>query len=113
MLHGRRAVMPLKTCHCGRVYHARWRNTPPLCPACVLAAVVCPACWRVTRVSDDPHQLSLFSDAVMARRGAYVDVAELLRDHFANALPLDLERISVPEWPERPSNAERTRYPYH
>lgn len=58
-------------------------------------------------------QFTLFAPAEMARRGVYTSVAALLRDHFANRLPLDLEGVSVPEWPAGASNAERIRYPFH
>lgn len=106
--------MPLKRCqHCGVEYFGRWRNTPAVCPACVLAVVVCPACWRVERVEDDPAQLALFPAAEMTRRGVFASVAELVREHFATRLPLDLERVNIPEWPGRASNAERARYPFH
>lgn len=73
---------------------------------------MCPGCWTVKRIEPDPAQLALFSPAELRVVPSY-SIAELLLDHFANRLPLDFERVETPEWPRHPTNAERTRYPYH
>lgn len=124
--------MPLKDCRlCGAEYWARWRNTPAICEACALHAVVCPGCWTVKLREPDPAQLALFSLAELERRGVWPSLDVALRNHFANQVPRRFDWESYTEhllttrpahhhdhvepaaWPRKTSLAARRRQPFH
>jgi hypothetical protein len=63
----------LKRCElCNAVYWDRWRNTPAVCPDCLLAsrAVVCPVCLALHGAARDPAQLEFLPRLAAELEGA-------------------------------------------
>lgn len=95
--------MPLKFCTlCPNEFFARWRNTPDICPDCLLSSMakVCPECLRPHAMERDPAQLDAFGS--VARDVATASAARLLRDPDAFVPP-----------PRSARRAVQLRNPFH